>query len=470
VPPALPAEPTAPALPTGLLTFSARDLSAGIEDRSARGIAAAMSRLVRSGRLAPGARLPTVRQMAKELGVSPTTVSEAWQQLAQVGLVEALGRNGTLVRNPRSMNAGRRYARIAAPSSLRLDLSTGVPDPDLLPDLGRALGRVQRSDLTSSYLDAPVLERLEDQLRDRWPFTPEMVTVVDGAMDALDRIAGAVVSLGDRVVVEDPCFAPLLDLLDALGAEPIGVSLDRNGMVVDEFAAACERRPVAVFLQPRAHNPTGVSMTAERSADLAAILQRAGNDSIVVVEDDHAGDIATSSPVSLGAHLPGRVVHVHGFSKSHGPDLRLAAIGGSGDVIGHVVERRSLGVGWSSRLLQAVLAELLDDEVAVREVQRAREAYAERRRHFVDALAHHGVVASAHDGINCWVPVTDERAAVVQLGLQGIGAAPGGPFQLRRSGPDHIRLTIGLVAPDSIDGVAAAVATAARPATAPLRR
>lgn len=430
-----------------------------LDDRSARGIAGAVSRLIRSGELAPGLRLPTVRAIARELGISPTTVSEAWQQLAAVGLVEALGRNGTIVRNPRTASGSRRYARIAPPGVIRLDLSTGVPDPLLLPDLGRSLGRLRRTNLTSSYLEAPVLDSLEDQLRDRWPFEPEVMTVVDGAMDALDRVAASVVRLGDRVVVEDPCFAPLVDLLDALGAEPIGIPLDDHGMVPGALAAALDRQPTAVFLQPRAHNPTGVSMTSSRAAELAGLI---ASSTAVVVEDDHAGDIAWAPAVSIGAHLPMRVVHVRGFSKSHGPDLRLAAVGGSGDVLGPVVERRALGVGWSSRLLQAVLADLLADDVAVKEVSAARDEYAARRVVFVRALSDLGVEAQADDGINCWVAVADERTAILQLALGGIGAASGGPFCLT---PDreHIRLTIGLVPVADAPLVAAAVADAARP-------
>jgi DNA-binding transcriptional MocR family regulator len=164
------------------------------------------------------------------------------------------------------------------------------------------------------------------------------------------------------------------------------------------------------------------------------------------------------------------VVHVRGFSKSHGPDLRLAAVGGSGDVLGPVVERRALGVGWSSRLLQAVLSDLLADDVAVNEVAAARDEYAQRRAAFVSALAAHGVEAGADDGINCWVRVADERSAVLQLALAGIGAAPGGPFCIAAD-PGHLRLTVGLVPVAEAAAMASVVAEAARPrGPASLRR
>ncbi len=86
------------------------------------------------------------------------------------------------------------------------------------------------------------------------------------------------------------------------------------------------------------------------------------------MEDDHSGDIASAKPVSIGSHLPDRTVHIRSFSKSHGPDLRLAAVGGAGDVITAVANRRLLGPGWSSRILQAVLLALLDDRSVIARV------------------------------------------------------------------------------------------------------
>ena len=74
-----------------------------------------------------------------------------------------------------------------------------------------------------------------------WPFAPEALTVVDGAMDALDRVAQVVVRLGDRVVVEHPTFPPLLDLLEQLGAEVIGVDVDDAGIGVEGLRRALER-------------------------------------------------------------------------------------------------------------------------------------------------------------------------------------------------------------------------------------
>jgi len=435
-------------------------ISGAVADRSARGIAAAVSRLITSGQLAAGARLPTVRTVAQHLGISPTTVSEAWGSLAQAGAIQTRGRSGTFVLGPVRPRQQLRYARLrASPATLPCDLSTGIPDHDLLPSLARALRRVGDAPLTTSYLDEPVLPQLEAVLRERWPYPPEQLTIVDGALDALDRVTSAVVRLGDHVLVENPAFPPTLDLLESVGATAVGVPLDQYGLRPDALAAALACGPVALYLQPRAHNPTGISMTPTRAAALAAVL--AGTD-IIVVEDDHAGDIATAPPVSLGTHLPERTVHVHSFSKSHGPDLRLAAVGGPMSLLATLTDRRLLGPGWSSRLLQAILLDLLADPASIDQVARAREEYARRRTAVRTALAGRGVPSTAADGINLWMEVADQQVAMVSLAAHGIAVAPGLPFEVTALGTDHIRITVGLVQ-DGFENLADILAMAARP-------
>ncbi len=374
-------------------------------------------------------------------------MSEAWQSLARAGAIETRGRSGSFVAAPRS---SLRYSRLAGASSLPRDLSTGVPDYDLLPSLTSSLARIGDARLTHSYLEAAVLPPLETVLRGRWPFPPEQLTVVDGAMDALDRVSAAVVRLGDRVLVEHPAFPPVLDLLDALGATVIGIPLDADGMRPDAFAAAVRRHdPVAVFLQPRAHNPTGVSMSGRRVDELGDVL--VAYPGMMVVEDDHAGDIATAAPVSLGTRLPDRTVHIAGFSKSHGPDLRLAAIGGPARVIAAVTDRRLLGPGWSSRLLQAVLLDLLTSADVAAQVAAARDEYARRRATLVTALTERGATATAADGINLWLTVADQQAAMVELAGHGVAVAPGAPFDVIPSGPQHIRITAGLIRDEFVE-------------------
>jgi len=429
------------------------------------GIAAAIHRLIRSGALVEGDRLPTVRVLAADLGVSPTTVSAAWQALGSVGAVHARGRAGTFVRDLTEPEGPTRFRGIAAhPDAAGLDLSTGTSDPDLLPPLRESLVRVteQHGPWTTSYLDDPVLPELEAHLRTTWPFAPELLTVVDGALDALSRIVDITVRLGDRVVIEDPAFPPLIDMLERAGAELLPVGMDDEGIVVAELRAALRAEPVAVFLQPRAQNPTGTSMTVERARSLADVI---GTQKLWVIEDDHSGDIATGADVSIGVHLPQRVVHIRSYSKSHGPDLRIAAVAGAAEIIDPLVARRLLGPAWTSRLLQAVLLDLLTHQSSVNAVVRARAAYAMRSLALRAGLASLGISSSAGDGINAWVEVADERAALLALAARGIKVAPGAPFEIRASGVDHVRVTAGLLHEDDagqVQHVITSLAAAAR--------
>jgi len=427
-----------------------RHLISALEERldapTAKGLAQAVSRAIRDGELSAGDQLPPIRRLAEELMISPTTVSSAWQLLARSGTIRSDGRRGTTVAP--TGRGGERYSRaLRQDAEVALDLSTGVPDPDLLPALAPVLARLPGRSTPTSYLDDPVLPRLRELLARDWPYAAEDLVVVDGAMDALDLISRTLLRPGDTVLVESPGFPPMLDLLEDRGVEMVGVPLTETGLDLASVEAALARRPAALFLQPRGQNPTGISMTPTRARRLALLLR--GHD-VVVVEDDSSGPISSSTPISLGAWIPDQVLHVRSYSKSHGPDLRLAAVSGPEALLSPVRHARALGQGWSSRLLQHVLAALLEDPDAVREVGRARGEYARRRDLVVSRLRALDVEVTGTDGLNVWVPVRDEAAAVLRLASQGIAVTPGSPFAVEpRPGPEgHVRVTTGLVRRD----------------------
>lgn len=429
-----------------------------LEEQSARGIAEAVIRAMRDGVLTPGMKLPPIRTVAAQLQLSPTTVSAGWALLVRSGVINTNGRRGTTIADIRASGPARYRRTLQRHTTFEVDLSTGVPDPELLPDLGPALRQLRTAPVPASYLDDPVLPELVELLRADWPYQPEGMTVVDGAMDALDLAATSLLRFGDRVVVEHPCFPPLIDLLEAMGAEVVGVPVDSEGMSVPALAQAVATPTAAVFLQPRAQNPTGVSLTAQRAEELAAVIRQAGT---CVIEDDSAGGVSANADISLGRWIPQQTLHVRSFSKSHGPDLRLAAVSGPETLLATLVGRRQLGQGWSSRLLQRVLVSLLQDERAVTRVAHARDEYARRRAALVDALAARGVNVGGNDGINVWIPVLDESAALLRLASQGIGTAPGTPFAVLPGPVNHIRVTAGLL-PGGHAEVADRIADAAR--------
>jgi DNA-binding transcriptional MocR family regulator len=298
-------------------------------------------------------------------------------------------------------------------------------------------------------------------LRDAWPFDAEDLTVVDGALDALDRLLAVLVGFGDRVVVENPTFPGLLDLLDHRGAQAVPVGLDERGPVPHQLERALSCDPVAVFLQPRAQNPTGAGLTWRRASELATVLR--GRPEVTVVEDDHCGHVARGPDVSLGRYLPHRTVRIRGYSLSHGPDLRVAALAGPTELIRAVERRRRLGPGRTSGLLQAVLLDVLQDDDVAAQVRQAREVYSLRRASLRQALRRRGVRCPAADGLNLWVPVDNEAEALVALAASGIRVSPGSAFVTTPLDGDHVRVTAGLLrgGAEEVDEVAGHLAAAA---------
>jgi len=413
-----------------------------LEHNTARGLAAAVSRAIADGVIAPDTKLPPIRTVATELALSPTTVSSAWALLARSGAVRTDGRRGTTVLDTAVAGSNRYSRALEHPVTLAQDLSTGVPDEELLPRITEVLADLDTAGTPSSYLEDPVVPELADVLRDDWPYPPAGLTVVDGAMDALDLVTRTTLRFGDRVVVEHPCFPPLADLLEALSVDVVGVPVDDEGLDPVPLSEACRGSVAAVVLQPRGHNPTGVTMTPARAERLASLL---GATRALVIEDDSAHGLSPAPPLSLGRWLPEQTVHIRSFSKSHGPDLRLAAVSGSAELLRTIDARRHLGQGWSSRLLQRILLGLLTQEQAVAQVEAARTAYARRRELLVGALSERGLTVAGTEGLNIWVPVEDETAAIVRLASQGIGVSAGAPFAVLPEAQGHIRVTAGLV-------------------------
>jgi DNA-binding transcriptional MocR family regulator len=404
--------------------------------------------------------------VARDLQVAPATISAAWSHLARAGLIETDGRRGTRVRE--ASVGPRRYRRaLDSQAGYRIDLSTGLPDPELLPDLHAAMRRVPHDATQHSYLEDPVVPGLRALLTATWPFALERLTVVDGAMDAHSQFVNAHLRFGDRVAVEQPCFPPLLDLLEMAGVVALGVAYDAEGPVVTDVVSALDSGAKVLFFQPWGQNPSGRSMSPARAEALAAAL--ADRDA-VVVEDDSAGGTPAGPPVSLGVHLPDRTVLVRSFSKTHGPDLRLAAVGGPAAVVDPMVERRYLGQGWSSRLLQSILLDLLTDPESRTLVAHARRTYAVRTATMVEALVARGVEVPGRDGINVWVPVAEQSAALLHLAAAGVRAASGDPFWIRPTGTHHIRVTTASIDVDrghpiDPDDLADLVAASARAGT-----
>jgi DNA-binding transcriptional MocR family regulator len=431
-------------------------LDMDIEAPTARKLAEAITEAVRAGRLTQGDRLPPIREVARQLKISATTVSAAWSLLNQAGTITTARRRGTTIAAPSS---GRRYRRSFDPASrFPIDVSHGEPDPALLPDLATALAAMSPRFPGPGFLDQPVLPELEHVLRQEWPYEAESMTVVNGVINGLELTTRVAVPAGAHVVVEDPCFPPLLDLLDDRRIAVTGVQLDAEGMIPAALDRALRRPTAAIYLQPQGQNPTGITMSPARARRLADLAVRSR---ALVIEDAAGAASSCGTPSSLGRWIPGQTVHIRNFSKSHGVEVRVAALSGPGELIDRVTSLRQIGQGWTSRILQRLLYTLVTDTQSQRVVERAREHYRERRAALVGHLAAEGINVAGTDGYNVWVPVADESAAMMQAARHGVGVAHGAPFTIA-AGRSHVRVTTSRLSGEDLRRVAVTLAHAAR--------
>jgi DNA-binding transcriptional MocR family regulator len=428
----------------------AQDVLDSIRGDRAVTIAASVEALIETGRLAADAALPPVRELARRLGVSPTTVAAAYRELRSRGLVTAGGRRGTrvAVRGPLPHRGP-----APVPPGVR-DLTHGNPDRNLLPDLSRVLPRLRpRQHL---YGEPPYNARLLELLgRDLTGdgISAGSLLVVGGALDGIERVLTARLRAGDRVLVEDPGYPAIHDLLLALGLVPEPVPVDERGYLPEALEAALRRSPAALISTPRAQNPTGAVIDEARADELRRLL--AGRPDVLLLEDDHAGMVAGAPLAALSAAPPRRWAFVRSVSKPLGPDLRLAVMAGDGQTVARVEGRQELGVGWVSHLLQELVVALLEDPDTLLLLRTAAAAYAERRRALVQALAERGWSATGRSGFNVWISVPDEESALRRLLDAGWAAAPGERFR-HRTGPG-IRVSIGSLLPEDAPRLAEAL-------------
>lgn len=427
-----------------------------ISGGSAAEIAASVERGIEAGELPPGSSLPTVRWLAADLGVSPTTVAAAFKDLRLRGLVVTRARSGAFV-SWRPPVAGARSA-VPAAEGVR-DLASGNPDPELLPDIAPVLRRIEppRQLYGGEQADALLLELAGAGLAADGIETEEMA-VVSGALDGIERALAAWLRPGDLIAVEDPGFAGMFDLLRAGGFALRPVTIDGRGMRPEALETALDDGAAAVVLNPRGQNPIGASLDEERAGELRAVLDRYPD--ALVLEDDHLGPIAGAPRITLtGARR--RWAAARSLAKSLGPDLRLAILAGDPHTVSRVSGRQAVGPGWVSHLLQRTAAELMADDGVADLLERAAGTYAERRAAFLAALAEHGIEADARSGINVWIPVPDEIRIVQALREQGWAVAPGAPFRLEAE--PAIRVTISSLKPAEAELLACAIATALEP-------
>lgn len=387
---------------------------------------------VATGVLGVGERLPSIRELAESLSLAPNTVAAAYRRLAERGVVVSRGRSGTFVleRPPIGIH---RWSPVPAGAT---DLASGTPDPRLLPDLDSF---VRHPGPSTSYIDPPVLPELVEagiEWLGGQGLVVDRLSVTSGALDAIERILASHLRPGDAVAVERPGWSAVTDLVAALGMRTVGVAIDEAGMIP---AALAERLAgvEAVIVTPRAQNPLGATVDENRRRGLSEVL--ASRPDVLVIEDDHAGPIAGTPLYPLHAGRD-RWAFVQSVAKALGPDLRLAFITGDDLTLDRVSGRFGIGPGWVSRILQRAVASMVTDPEVTATLAKAAKTYATRRKALVDALQLSGFSGAAgRSGLNVWVPVPVEEAAVAGAARAGYAIRGGAEFD---GGIPAVRITV----------------------------
>lgn len=404
-----------------------------ITGRTATEIAQSIRQAVDAGRLKGGASLPTVRQLADELGVNRNTVAAAYKQLSDSGIVEGRGRQGSRV-------APALGGAPHAPSPR--DLAGGNPDPALLPDMTsvlRGIGWHQRS-----YEDPPddpeLLHLLGQQFAlDDLPMG--QLWLASGTFDAIGTILRKLLAVGDAVGVEDPCFMTTLGLLRQAGYVPLAMPVDDEGVTPEGLRRALAAGAKAVILTPRAHNPVGGSWSVARLAALREVMKAYPD--VLLIEDDHFAVLSRFPPMTLVE--PGRRLWaiIRSVSKYIGPDLRLAVVNSSNELSRASLSLSAFTSRWVSSILQRSVLAVLTAPGYRQLVASAAAAYERRREDVIGALAARGIKAHGRDGMNVWIPVDEEQTAARRLLDAGWTVRTGSVFRL--AAPPAIRITTSVI-------------------------
>ncbi|MFJ8467934.1 MocR-like pyridoxine biosynthesis transcription factor PdxR [Streptomyces swartbergensis] len=449
-----------PASPAWELLLPAASAPARTRGRS---LQAALREAVRSGRLAPGTRLPSSRDLAADLGVSRGLITEAYEQLTAEGYLRSGRGAGTWVGS--AVRAARTRAHDLAPRSpgARADFVPGTPDLSLFPRSAwaaaqrRVLAEMPHQEL--GYPDPRGLPRLRTALAELLArrrgvvADPERIVVVSGVAQAATLLGFALHARGVRTVgVEDPGSPQHDTLYASAGATAVPLPVDGEGIALEPLRASGVR---AVVTTPAHQFPTGIAYSARRRAEL---LDWARSVDGIVLEDDYDGDFRYDrAPVGALQGLdPDRVAYTGSVSKSLAPGLRLGWLLVPESWSEEIVERkRTLDLGHPA-LDQALFARFLERGDYDRQLRRCQRAYRERRDALTAALDEHfpgsrvsGIAAGLHVIATLPERYGPEERFLARVTAAGVAVRPLSAYAHPRpaleetDGPKRTRLVLG---------------------------
>jgi GntR family transcriptional regulator/MocR family aminotransferase len=374
-----------------------------------------------SGRLAPGFCLPSSRELADAFGLSRNTVVLAYEWLSNEGYLDLRRRSGTFVTDSlpeRSLSVAPSSHDVASPAGpvsakrhrlifrgQRLQMvERGSGPPDIKFWYGSAnwrhfpLGTWRRLLIEN-------LSRMSANLSEYGPpggnmelrkaiaehigaargvrARPEQVIVTAGAQEGMDLICRLLVAAGTPVVVENPCYAGCVKILQGFGADLIPVNVDNLGLDTD----ALDKTSAAVaYVTPSHQFPTGATLPLERRLRLLQWAERVG---AYIIEDDYDSDFRYDGPpiaALAGLDRGGCVIYVGTFSKSIGAGLRTGFIVVPDDLVEPITAAKSLSNYGHPWLEQIVLADFLRSGAFNLHLRRIRQQYRHARDVLVSAL------------------------------------------------------------------------------------
>lgn len=442
-------------------------------------IVAGIAALVDRRALRPGIAVPSVRRFAAQHGVSTFTVAEAYGRLTALGYLAARAGSGYTVAHrqastehspsPRwetpALNAAWLLSDVFADHSVPIKAGAGWLPGDWLNQEGlhqaiRAAARVpagQVSGYGHPYGFAPLREHIATRLAQYgMPMQAQQVVLTQGATQALDLVVRTLLRAGDTVLVEDPCYCNLLQILRLAGLKVVGVPRGAAGLDTDALDAAIRRHgPRALFVNTVLQNPTGGTLT---SMNAHRVLQLAEQHRLLVVEDDIYRELAPAGAPMLAA-MDGlsHVVYVNGFSKTITPSLRVGYLAASPE-LAKAFARTKMAVGLtSSEVTERLVYAVLTGGHYARHVDALAARLRAQQDRVTEKMEAHGleVLLRPEGGMFAWARVrgAPDGAAAAAHGLSGgqlatralahgVWLAPGSYFAPNETDSQWIRFNI----------------------------
>ena len=454
-------------------------------------ITRALSAAIQDGALAPGARLPSSRQLAADLGCARNLVLLAYEQLRLEGYLAARAGGGTFVSRDLTVDRKHRPAPAAVPRAAALSVAgrrlhaaaarartvigrrTGLPidfmfglcEPDArsVVAIRTAFAGALR-DRAFGYAgppgDAGLRQALAERLRGARGIVraADRLVVTSGAQQAVDLCARLLINPGDRVVMEDPSYASVRAVFEAAGARVVSVPIDHNGL--DVAAIPADRRPVRlVYVTPSHQFPTGAVLSISRRRALLAWARRRG---AYIIEDDYDGEFRyTGRRIEALAALDpdGPVIYCGTFAKALFPGLRLGFLSLPAELTAPARHAKWLTDGGSSLLLQRTIAAMMATGEYERHIRRMTRRYRLRRDALLSAIGRHlgeeAIVEGGGAGLHVvvWLPRLGRSRAGALLAAcaaRGVGVYSVAPHAIRPPRRAGLLLGYGMVEPDAI--------------------